>query len=92
MSSACNSLERGLGSHSEIGAGLQPSKHRIIATRPVVTDKGPGPSALQKRTSMEMEESEASKVFYEQEGVQCAWTNTQADSEGESLSRVLMAV
>ena len=41
---------------------------------------------------MEMEESEASKVFYEQEGVQCAWTDTQADSEGESLSRVLMAV
>ena len=59
-----NSLERGLGSHSETGAGLQRWKYRIIATRSMVTDKGPGPSALQKRTSTEMERSEASKVFY----------------------------
>lgn len=32
--------------------------------RPVVTDKGPGPSALQKRTSTKVERSEASTVFY----------------------------
>ena len=45
----CNDLEQGLGSQPEIQAGLCQRKHQILATRPVVSDKGPGPSALHKR-------------------------------------------
>ena len=38
-------------------------KHQILATRLVVSDKGPVPSALQKIISTKMESSEANKVF-----------------------------
>ena len=34
----------------------------MLATRPVVSDKGPGPSALQTKTSTERESSGASQV------------------------------
>ena len=37
-------------------------KHQILATRQVVSDKGPVPSALQKRISTKMESSEANSV------------------------------
>ena len=56
-------LEWGLDSQAEVEAGSRQWKHWILATRPVVSDKGPGPSALQKRISTKMESSEASKVF-----------------------------
>ena len=45
----CNGLEQGLGSQPEIQAGLCQRKHQILSTRPVVSDKGPGPSALHRR-------------------------------------------
>jgi len=35
-------------------------KHQILATRAVVSDKGPGPSVLQQRISTKTESSEAS--------------------------------
>ena len=40
-------------------------ERQILATRPVVSDKGPGLSVLQKRISTKTENSEASKVFIE---------------------------
>ena len=63
MDLACNCLKCVLGFQPEIKARLWWLKHQILATRPVVSDKGPGPSALQKKTSMNMESSEANKVF-----------------------------
>ena len=38
--------------------------HHILATRPVVNDKGPGSSALEKRISTKMGSSEASEEFF----------------------------
>ena len=46
---ACSSLEQGLASQPEAEAGLHQWKHQILATIPAVSDKGPGPLALQKR-------------------------------------------
>ena len=64
---ACSSLEPGLGSQPETGAGLGQWKHKILVTRPVVSDKSPGPLALQKRIPRKMESSEASKVCIKRE-------------------------
>ena len=59
----------------------------------MVGDKGPDPSALQKRISTKTESTEASKVFIRREKrVQYVWIDTWADSEGESLSCALVAV
>ena len=60
---ACNGLERSLGSQPEVEAGSLWRKHQILATSPVVSDKGPGPLALQKRIPTKMESSETSKVL-----------------------------
>ena len=61
--SACNGLEQGLGSQLETEAGSQRWAHQILATSPVVSDKDPGPSALQKRISAKIKSSEASRIF-----------------------------
>ena len=77
----------------EFGARLWQLKHQILATRPVVSDKGPGPLALQKRIPTKTESSETRKVFIKKgKKVQYVWMDTQADSEGESLSCTLMAI
>ena len=55
---ACNGLERVLASQPEMGWATV-EKHQILATRPMVSDKDPGPSVLQKRFSTNMESSEA---------------------------------
>ena len=55
-------ISGGLGSQPEMEAGSRQWKQQILALRPMVSDKGPGPLALQ-RTSTEMERSEASEVF-----------------------------
>ena len=91
--SACSGLEWGLGSQSETEAGSRQWRHQILTARPVVGDKGPDPSALQKRISTKTESTEASKVFIRREKrVQYVWIDTWADSEGESLSCALVAV
>ena len=90
MASACNGLELGLGSQPETGLG--PST-QTLATRPVVSDKGPGPLALQKRISTKMEISEASKVFIRRKkSIQYVWIDIQSDSGRELLSSILMVV
>ena len=48
MTSASNTLKQDLGSQSGTEAGSRWKKHQILATKPVVSDKGLGPSALQK--------------------------------------------
>ena len=53
----------GLGSQSETEAGSQLWVHQILATSPVVSDKGPSPSALLKRISAKIKSSEASRIF-----------------------------
>ena len=42
ITSACSGLERGLGSQPETEAGTRWWKHQNLATRPAVSDKGPG--------------------------------------------------
>ena len=64
-------LGAGLGFPARDWAGSQQCKHQVRATRPVVSDTGPGPSALQKRIPTEMESSEASKVFSGRKREQC---------------------
>ena len=64
-------LGPGLGFPARDWAGSQQCKHQVRATRPVVSDTGPGPSALQKRIPTEMESSEASKVFSGRKREQC---------------------
>ena len=61
--SACSGLEQGLGSQPENGPRSQRWKRQILATRPVDSDQGPGPSPLQKRIPTKVESSETSKVF-----------------------------
>ena len=63
MALACNDLDLGLGSHSEIEAGSWRWEHQILTSRPVVSDKGPGPSTLQKRISTRKGSSEASNLL-----------------------------
>ena len=52
-----------MDSQPEIETMLRQYKRQILATRPVISDKGPGPTALQKRISRKTESSEASRVF-----------------------------
>ena len=92
MASACNGLKRGFGSQPEIGVGSRQWKHQILITRPVVSDKGPGPSAMHKRIPTKMESSEASTLFIKRKRVQYVWIGTWADSEREYLSCALVAV
>ena len=63
MTSACSGLKRGLGSQPETEARPQQwSEHQALTTRSVGSDKSPGPSALQERTSTKMESSKARNV------------------------------
>ena len=90
---ACNGLEWGLGSQPEIEAASQQWKHQILATTQVVSDKGLGPSAMQKRIPTKIESSEASRIFIKRKKrVQYMWIDTEAGLEREWLSHVLMAV
>ena len=56
-------ISGGLGSQPEMEAGSWQWKHQILALRPVVSDKGPGPLALQKGISTTTESNEACEVF-----------------------------
>ena len=56
-------LGAGLGFLARHWAGLWPWEHQLLATRPAVSNKGPSPSALQKRVPTKMESSESSKVL-----------------------------
>ena len=56
-------LEQGLGSQPEPEARSQKGKGHILTTNPVVSDKGPGPLALQKRISIKTESNKASRAF-----------------------------
>ena len=69
VASRCNGLKRGLGSQAEIQAVLRRREHRILTTRPAVTDKGPGPSVLQKRIPTKTESSETGIFRWEKSTV-----------------------
>ena len=73
MASACTGLEQGLGSQPEIEAGSRWRKHQTLASRPMISDKGPGSSALQKRIPIKIESSEASEVFIKRKRAQNVW-------------------
>ena len=60
MGLACNGLKQGLGSQPVTALGCGGKSIRSYA-RPVVSDKGPGPSALQERILTKTESSEISK-------------------------------
>ena len=65
----------------------------MLATRPVVSDKGTGPTSLQKRTSAKTQSSEASKVFIKREkSTVCVNRHMGRLRERESLSSTLRAV
>ena len=71
MASACNDLKSGLSSQVEIEAGSWQWEQQILTTGPVVSDKGPGFLALQKRIPTKMECSEASIYWEEKEYSTC---------------------
>ena len=50
-------------SQPELDARLRQQEHQILATRPVVSDKGPGPLALQKIISTKTESCDSSQVI-----------------------------
>ena len=58
----------------------------------MVSDKGPGPSALQRGVPTKMESSEVSNAFIRSKRVQYLGIDIQADTEGGSLSHALVAV
>ena len=60
-------LGAGLGFPARDWAGRWRGKRQIQATRSVVSDKGPGPLALQKGISTKTGSSEASHVFIKRE-------------------------
>ena len=47
-----------------------------LAARPVVSDKGPGPLAFQKRIATKMESSKTSQVFIKRKRAQYVWIGT----------------
>ena len=57
-------LETGLEFPARDWTGSWRWKDQILAIRPVVRDKGSGPSALKKRISTKMKSSEESKEFF----------------------------
>ena len=81
-----------MGSQPEVEAGSLWRKHQILATSPVVSDKGPGPLDLQKRISTKTESSEASKMFTKRKKSTVHVHRQGADSERGSLSCALLAV
>ena len=70
MGLACNGLKQGLGSQPVTALGCGGKSIRSYA-RPVVSDKGPGFLALQKRIPTRMECSEASIYWEEKEYSTC---------------------
>ena len=86
VTSACSSLEWGLGSQPETEAGSQRWEHQILATRPVVSDKGPGPSALQKKIPIKTESNEKGNMFL------LGGKGVQYMAESEELKSLLMKV
>ena len=58
----------------------------------MVSDKGPGPLALEKRVSTKMEVVKQVKYLLGGEEYSICGIDMQADSEGKSLSCTFMAV
>ena len=86
MDLACNCLKCVLGFQPEIKARLWWLKHQILATRPVVSDKGPGPSALQKKIPIKTESNEKGNMFL------LGGKGVQYMAESEELKSLLMKV
>ena len=60
-------LGAGLGFPARGWPGSWRGKRHTLATRPVASDKGPGPSALQKGISTKTGSSEGSQIFIKRE-------------------------
>ena len=58
-------------------------KYQILATGPAVSDKGTGPSSLQKRISTKTQSSEANKVFIKRK-IRTVCVNRHMGTQGES--------
>ena len=69
-------LGAGLGFPARSWAGSWWWKPQPPATRPEVSDDGPGPSALQKGFSTKTDSSEPRKIFSERKKVQYVWIDT----------------
>ena len=52
-----------------------------LDSRPVLSDKGPGASPLQKRISTTMDHGETSKVLLRGEKVYYVWINTHGQTQ-----------
>ena len=86
MASACNGLEWGLGSQPEVGLDCSGE-----STKSYPLDQWSVTKAL--GIPSKTESSETRKVFIKKgKKIQYVWMDTQADSEGESLSCTLMAI
>ena len=67
-------------------AGWQRRKQQILAPRPVVSDKGPGPRLCRKEFPQRQKVVKQVKSLLGGKGVQYRWIDTWADSERKSLS------
>ena len=78
-------LEVGLGFPARVWAGSQQWKHQILATRPVVSDKDPGPLALQKRIPQNWKVMKQVKyLLRKKKRVQYMWIDTRVNSGRKS--------
>ena len=84
-------LKQGLGFPGRDWGQVMGVKAQGLSPRPVVSDKGLGPSALQKRIFMKTESSEAS-ISWEGKKVRYTWIDTWVDSETESMSRTVVGI
>ena len=59
--------------------GSQEWEHQILVTRPVFSDKGPGPLALQKRIPQRWKVVKQMRYLLRGKRIQCMWIETLAD-------------
>ena len=83
VASACGGLKQGFSSRPVIEFGLGWWEQRILATRPVVSDKALALQLCRKEFPPKTESSETSKVFIKRKK-EYVWIDTQVDSERES--------
>ena len=86
--SACNGLEQGLGSQSEIEAGSQWWAHQILATSPVVSDKGPALRLCRKESPQRLKVVKQVEYSFRGQRVHHVWTDTWAVSAKDIVTEL----
>ena len=88
VTSACNGLERCLGSQSKTEAESWWWEHQVPGTRPVVSDKGAGPLALQKRSAIGWKVVKEVKYLLKGKRVQYVQIDRQTQRESPQVAHL----